>query len=56
MGIAEIVRGQQSSKRCPGLLGGPRGSQGSETQQPHRQHGLALVAGGLVKEKGEHPP
>lgn len=56
MGIARVMQGQQSSKRCLGLLRGPRGSQGLETQQPHRQHGAALAAGGLVKEKGKHPP
>lgn len=56
MGIAQVMQGQQSSKRCLGSLRGPGGSQGLETQQPHRQHGVALAAGGLVKEKGKHPP
>lgn len=56
MDIAQVMQRQRSSKRCLGLLRGSRGSQGLETQQPHRRHGAAPAEGGSVKEQGEHPP
>lgn len=56
MGTAQLSQGRPSSKRCPGSLGGPRGTQGLETQQPHRWRGLAPAAGGLAQEKDECPP
>lgn len=56
MGTAQLTQGQPSSKRRPGSLGGPRGTQGLETQQPHRWHGVAPAAGGLAQEKDECPP
>lgn len=46
--------GQQSSRRCPGWLRGPRSSQSLKAQQPHRWPGV--VAGVLVKKEGDHPP
>lgn len=53
-GTAQVIQGQQSSRQCQGWLGGPRSSQGLKAQQPHRWPGV--VAGVLVKEKGDHSP